>query len=474
MTLRRRGNREIMDGGAAELIRPLLSRTPAMRELRRASLRAGGIDRIGGVPSGDDYRSPSGLISPYENFITVAKDGGDFQSIRDALDSVQDANATNLFCIFVYPGVYDEQVVMKEYVSLVGLDRDVCVIQSDDYLSLVTMARYSNLNEISVINQSSGPSQAVLVPDGVDNWFIDTCRLSVDGSDAVNALTALQIAGGSISFRVLDSHITAENSSFAGLCYGVEALCVGAVVRGFIDNCLIELPNADSTGVAIYVCDNSLVGGKYLKVVHTYINVQNNVSRQDVVYADGQKVEMHLEHSSISHKGTAGTGLDVLSTRDAIPSVRADMYGTWGTATGGQSLPLAGDRPRLECKRDATNFTITAGAGVYEVDPNGTFTIDLPCQSDLLLNVEIRWTSDAARAPNAFRAQVLVDGVVAGITLGYISSLMNFSDIYSLTVCKHDLTTGVHTITLQVCRNNAADTIQILTRQITCMSDPWP
>lgn len=64
------------------------------------------------VPSGGPY---------YGNTRIVAKSGGQYTSIQAAIDSVTDAAADNKYTIQVYPGTYTENIVMKDYVNVIGL-----------------------------------------------------------------------------------------------------------------------------------------------------------------------------------------------------------------------------------------------------------------------------------------------------------------------------------------------------------------
>jgi hypothetical protein len=52
--------------------------------------------------------------------LVVAKSGGDFTTINDALNSITDASDTNGYLVKVMPGVYTEQVTMKQHVDIEG------------------------------------------------------------------------------------------------------------------------------------------------------------------------------------------------------------------------------------------------------------------------------------------------------------------------------------------------------------------
>jgi len=72
-----------------------------------------------GVPAGfADGVDNSGAA--YQNIKVVAKSGGDYTTITAALNSIVEANPNNPYLIYVAPGVYNEQVVMKPYVDIQG------------------------------------------------------------------------------------------------------------------------------------------------------------------------------------------------------------------------------------------------------------------------------------------------------------------------------------------------------------------
>lgn len=54
--------------------------------------------------------------------VVVAKDGGDYETIQEAVDSITDSSSVKPYIIMVFPGIYNERVTLNEaYVSIVGV-----------------------------------------------------------------------------------------------------------------------------------------------------------------------------------------------------------------------------------------------------------------------------------------------------------------------------------------------------------------
>lgn len=78
--------------------------------------------------------------SQLKGYITVAKENGDYDTISDAVAAAKlVASASNPITIMIYPGIYDEVVNIgaNKYISLVGINRDTCIIRD-------TSGRYAN------------------------------------------------------------------------------------------------------------------------------------------------------------------------------------------------------------------------------------------------------------------------------------------------------------------------------------------
>lgn len=416
-------------------------------------------------------RAPHGMRSPYWNLITVAKKGGDFQTITEALIQIEDASAINRYCIFAYPGLYDEEVVHKEYVALVGLDRDVCIIQSSDYQHLVQMANHSSLNEIQIVNlydPTIGNNMSAIRLAYKTDVLIDSCIARAESTGTGTAL-ALYV-DDPVDVRSLGSEFLA--TSTAGLAHAayIESL---TYVPGDVEikYCRLEaLSDADSH-YGIYAIKSG-AHNLHLDVLGCFIVVSNQSFPGCGIVSWGDGCSVDALQTSIEHKFDGGGGYDLEAHANSIIYVRAVRYSTWNTATGGQIIPLAGDRPRLECTRSAIPWTVP---DTWTIDPNVTRTIDLPCKSDLYCRLDCLWFNDSAE-DRCIRTRFILDGAITGGSTAEYAGAANTDCRMSLgnAHCFSDVAAGSHTIQVQFIRRNAGDTPQVSQRSLQVHSVPWP
>ncbi len=92
----------------------------------------------------------------YQNMIVVAKSGGHYSTISAALLSISDASEANHSLIYVAPGIYNEQVAMKEYVDIEGAGELSTIItwtgNESPYTGTVLGANNAELRFLTVEN----------------------------------------------------------------------------------------------------------------------------------------------------------------------------------------------------------------------------------------------------------------------------------------------------------------------------------
>ena len=103
------------------------------------------------------------VIDSIRNLITVGTGGSvDFNSIKDAVDSINDSSSDNPYVIKVEPGVYLEDEIdltNKPYVSIVGASIEtVSVEPNTSTQNLFRIGQYNELSFMTLNNVGSGYS----------------------------------------------------------------------------------------------------------------------------------------------------------------------------------------------------------------------------------------------------------------------------------------------------------------------------
>jgi len=146
----------------------------------------------------------------YDNTLIVAKDGGDFVSISNALSSITDNSASNRYLIKVMPGVYNETFTMKSYVDVQGSGWDATVIEKTAD-TIVTSAENSMISNLQLyLTGANGGDYAISADAG---GVINHIKINVVGSSGTNAGVYVWNGGPTI----LNSYITVSGSNTYGL-----------------------------------------------------------------------------------------------------------------------------------------------------------------------------------------------------------------------------------------------------------------
>jgi hypothetical protein len=86
------------------------------------------IDTISGAVTTDLTEYVNAYVKPYR-YLSVSISGGDFHCIQDAIDSINITDFdSEYWAVQVHPGVYYEDVYLKDNVDLIGDSYDACII----------------------------------------------------------------------------------------------------------------------------------------------------------------------------------------------------------------------------------------------------------------------------------------------------------------------------------------------------------
>lgn len=138
----------------------------------------------------------SAFAASVDNLIRVGKTEGDFTSIQAAIDSITDAADDNWYVIVVGPGVFEESITMKSYVSLIG---------HGDFETEI---------------RAEGPGDRTAVT-GASLSFLSDLGITAESTDGGTAVAYLRSGGGLPLSRLTGVRIIARSTS-GGVARGVE------------------------------------------------------------------------------------------------------------------------------------------------------------------------------------------------------------------------------------------------------------
>jgi len=146
----------------------------------------------------------------YAEIVTVALEGGDFSTIQGAIDSITDASAAKPYVVRIYPGIYVENVVLKNAVNLQGVGPLGAVVIRNTTGDLLTMGTIgfpvSRVENIRFeLNPTGTNTPRVLVATKGVNIFTN-CGFIITPTNGY--ITSIALSGGTSVLRLCDIHYT--------------------------------------------------------------------------------------------------------------------------------------------------------------------------------------------------------------------------------------------------------------------------
>ena len=206
-----------------------------------------------------------------KNIVTVSPTNGDFTSIQSAIDSISDASSINRYVIQIGPGIFTENVTMKNFIDLrgVGEKRDVVLTASSGAVIIPTVVTgdewaISNMTLDSAANSAPviGDASASTTAGRISDVRIEDCIINVTHTSAQAIELGFGAAIGLIIARN-DINVTGANST-------------GIYIDRITQNVHIIQNRIDSDGdYGLFISANRLDGvpAGFTAVVNTYQNV---------------------------------------------------------------------------------------------------------------------------------------------------------------------------------------------------------
>jgi hypothetical protein len=195
--------------------------------------------------------------------VTVAKSGGDFTSVKDALASITDASASKPYVIYVYPGVYvEDPITLKAYVNVHGCGTwlEVVFQTTDDSNHFITGVAGATLSDVAIIGPTGAGYAAIdytgtgytpfflyhtVIRKGYYGLYIHPSSYgTVHAHELVNQYSGTQIEQ---FIRITNGNLTIINSSYMSGPSGSVVTCVyatGTTTSATLDLCAFRAPGS--------------------------------------------------------------------------------------------------------------------------------------------------------------------------------------------------------------------------------------
>jgi len=359
------------------------------------------------------------IRTPYENTITVAKAGADYTTITSALNSITDNDSSHRYFIRVMPGVYNESIVMKDYVDISGSGEDATVISGASG-TVVTAANNAFIEKVTISVSTSGQVYGIY-NNGSDDFIVRNAKIDVtsssvdaEGFGAVNTSTnnvidnveivatgsasttieAVYAESGSIIY-IYNSRISAIQSGTAQIAdvyaWGSQAeiYCYGSTINstqsgtgpsyaaiadggGYLEiNSSTLASTGNSWGGGVYygnyggVTSSGLVSSS--KITATGSDSTYSVSGI-IDYSSGSSQNVIVRDSFFSATNTAGDAAGYANPNSSSTKVYNSEFIAVGTASGkhGRGMRLYGGSPYIQGNRaTGTGNSSALGQGIY-------------------------------------------------------------------------------------------------------------
>ena len=314
-----------------------------------------------------DSDAPFFIANQDSQIVTVSKKGGNFTSIKDAVESIDDSSTTKRYVVFVGPGTFSERtIVMRPYVYIAGTTGKLATIieqnAADTYLI------QSNVN-CAIINcflrGVTGSGKATVRYTGDRFRLIDTrfgtAQTCID-AQTVSGTTgnSLWVTRGSLAngISIVDFIKVSDDGSHVidvfmeGLNF-LDAIAMtnfatisGEYTKVYVMNCLARMSSNDATGYGISLSNGadlrmfSSAIGRYATALTIPNNgVAPNITISACVFRLNTVADMNIAHvgvtgtisvmcdrEKVTVNDTCTVGIQIFDTDDGSTTFVGDFY----------------------------------------------------------------------------------------------------------------------------------------------------
>ncbi|KKM73893.1 hypothetical protein LCGC14_1405840, partial [marine sediment metagenome] len=193
---------------------------------------------------------PSTSGRTWQQVVIVAKAFGDFEAIQDAIDDITDAASDKRYAVLVMPGVFDEDITMKAYVDVVGVDKGGCVYKptSTNQWDMANDCVWRNFT----IEPATTSQDSVRIANGDDNALIQDIILAA----FMSTNSTFSLGSGKL--------LNVTNDLVAGDCGNAIGI-LGTSTKTIIEN--VNLRSNRSSARPVTVQSGGIVDGRNCHLV---------------------------------------------------------------------------------------------------------------------------------------------------------------------------------------------------------------
>jgi hypothetical protein len=362
----------------------------------------------------------------YERVVFVAKSGGDYSTIQDAVNSISDNSVSKRYCVYVFPGLYEEQVTLKEGIDLIGAGKHCVQMQfTGNNNGTIILANYTQVQDILIEGTLTATEWGIVGTNVHDVHIRDVDILNPFAGTRISQ--GIKITGASIK-TIFIEHCIINCYSYTGNAIYIAGNSAGAQdIDATINDVFVDTWNATSGGcVKILDCDNIQIensimrtsgSGYCVKFDRTNGSPTGYLKGVTLHYGSstlevGTGTTVNVYHSCItssSNSGTLNSFASMINSKVSVgvnnPSRTLHVAGTIGINGNTHALieALSGSNHKVIFRADSTR---ARGSGIDmfgNSDPNlpgGTtisgngktlFRLDSAGLLDSIQKIKLRW-----------------------------------------------------------------------------------
>ncbi len=182
------------------------------------------------------------ITEQYHTYI-VSQEGGDFNNLYDAMESISDNSQYNRYTIIIKAGIFIEkyQIIMKPYVNVIGAGQEATILSFDissnnrEDSSAIILSSNSEISQLTIKTIATTINSTYRIGiygDEVSNLLVDTIRIISTASEHVSGLIETTSEGvflnnpsSNIILRNLDIEVTGSFNNAGIEMYSTNASC---------------------------------------------------------------------------------------------------------------------------------------------------------------------------------------------------------------------------------------------------------